>query len=174
MDQAADSVIAQLLYSARPTIRFAAVVDDLNRVLLRCEAQRRVLHWDCDDIAMIDIDGARLLLGYGDCPSPDHATCLTVSVGPAPGDPPRSPILQRTGSFCRTIVDSIETGWPADLVLWQRIDGAMTPERRDDLLERLADLSPCAATVSRAAAVSRLRAALSSVGRPPMASAAFP
>ncbi|WP_096785823.1 hypothetical protein [Rhodobacter sp. CZR27] len=166
MTPATASVIAQLLFVERPGIGFPGFITGLHRALLRGRAKRPVLQWDCDDVAMIDLEGARILLGLGGCPSPDHAACLTVSVGPISNGATGSPLLRRAGPFCRTIVECVETRWPADLVLWQRLDGAMTPERRDEMVERLTDLSPCSATAGRAAALARLRAALRQAGAP--------
>ena len=62
MRDATTSTIAQLLFVKLPSLNFADLVSELDSALLRCPSLKRSITWDCDDVAMFDLDGARIVL----------------------------------------------------------------------------------------------------------------
>lgn len=139
------STIAQLLYTRPLHLDFALLVGELNSALGKIEADEQSFSWDCDDVALFDLDGARVILSLDRAPGSGHDACLSVSAGPAPGADVDSPILRRTSAMCRMIVDRLQTRYPTDAVVWHHLGGAMTPDRLDLLLAEVPsarDLEP--------------------------------
>lgn len=132
------TTIAQLLYTKRPPMNFAHVVRELDAALLRCPADRRSLSWDCDDVAVFDLDAARIALGYADDLPGGYRACLSISVGHGPSSNHVSPpLLRRRASLCRLILDRISGRYPADEVVWHEQEEVTTAETIDRLLDQL-------------------------------------
>ncbi|MCF1709665.1 hypothetical protein L0V05_12660 [Tabrizicola sp. J26] len=132
------TTIAQLLYTKRPPMNFAHVVRELDAALLRCPADRRSLSWDCDDVAVFDLDAARIALGYADDLPGGYRACLSISVGHGPASSVTAPpLLRRRASLCRLILDRISGRYPADEVVWHEQEEVTTAETIDRLLDQL-------------------------------------
>lgn len=84
------STIGQLFFADTPDMCFARLVSELDAALASVTDRPRLLGWDHDDIAIVDFDGARIVLGYSEDVPGRWAACLTVSVGHGPreGDCP--------------------------------------------------------------------------------------
>lgn len=134
------STIAQLLFVKPPRLNFAHMVGELDCALARCPTQSHRLTWDCEDIALFDLDDARIVLGYAERPGHGHGACLTASVGPRPGSDGRSPLLKRSEAMCRLIVDRIQSRFQADAILWHQSDQPLTSELLDAMTEELPPL----------------------------------
>jgi hypothetical protein len=140
MSDIATSTIAQLLFVKRPQLNFAHVVSELDAALSRYPADRRSLGWDCDDVAVFDLDGTRIALGYAEDLDGDHAACLTVSVGPGPGDRVSGALARRRATFCRLIVNRLTDRYASDTILWKDLSVTVTPDVIDRLLDDLPDV----------------------------------
>ncbi|NUB42936.1 hypothetical protein GEU84_000930 [Fertoebacter nigrum] len=134
------STIAQLLFVKPPRLNFAHMVGELDCALARCPTQSHRLTWDCEDIALFDLDDARIVLGYAERPGHGHGACLTASVGPRPGSDGTSPLLKRGEAMCRLIVDRIQSRFQADAILWHQSDEPLTSELLDAMTEELPPL----------------------------------
>lgn len=133
----ATSTIAQLLFVKRPELNFAHVVGELDAALARCPAQNRTLSWDCDDVAIFDLDGSRIALGYCDDLGGEHAACLTVSVGHGPAAHLATTIALRRNSLCRMITDRLTDRYGIDDIRWHDAAETVTPDMIDALLDTL-------------------------------------
>lgn len=76
--------IAALGYRRRPDVGFAAIVDDIDRVLQSTDAHPRKLTWHGDSIAFIDRDGVRIALGWVPGKAPGDMSYLVLAIGPLP------------------------------------------------------------------------------------------
>jgi hypothetical protein len=141
MRDTSTSTIAQLLFAKQPRLNFAHMVSEMDSALSRCPAQKRSLTWDCEDIAIFDLDGARIILGHADSLGGGHGACLTASVGPAPGCGTDSPLLRRSEAMCRLIAERIHVRYQADAILWHQSDAPVTSDLLDAMLD---DLPPLA------------------------------
>lgn len=137
MRDTSTSTIAQLLYARPLHMHFAMLVGELNSALAKCDAVDRSFAWDCDDVAIFDLDGARVIMSLADNPGGGHACCLSVSVGPSPVADPEVPAIQRGAMMCRMIVDRIQTRFPPAAVAWHNLPGPVTPDRLETLLAQL-------------------------------------
>ena len=144
MSESTTSTLAQLLFNAQPALNFAHVVSELDTALARYPADRRSLSWDCDDVAVFDLDGSRIVLGYSDHLTGQHAACLTVSVGHGPKVAALAPLAHRRSALCHKITDRLSSRYAIDEVVWHETDSPVTPELIDKYLEKLPgdDLKP--------------------------------
>lgn len=131
------STIAQLLFVKHPQLNFAHVVSELDSALARCPADTRSLTWDCDDVAVFDLDGSRIVLAYSDDLKGNHAACLTVAVGHGPANHLAATLALRRDSLCRMIADRLSGRYDVDEIRWHETQATVTAELIDDLLEEL-------------------------------------
>jgi hypothetical protein len=114
------------------------LVRDLNDRLQAFGLQAVSLSWDCDDIAVFDLPGHRIILAKADQPSTGVRGKLLISVGPAAFSADTSDDDQMTGlthsALCRRIVRAVERKHPACRRSNRSWPGVLTPERTDDLL----------------------------------------
>jgi hypothetical protein len=129
------STIAQLLFTAPPRLNFPTVVEKLEKALTRFPASRRALAWDCDDVAMFDLDGSRIALGYTEDLEGEYAACLTVSVGAGTQFPLAAPLAQNRDQICAQIIESLSARFPCDRLDWSESDLRVTPDVIDALVE---------------------------------------
>lgn len=129
------STIAQLLFTAPPRLNFASIVEKLEKALTRFPASRRALAWDCDDVAMFDLDGSRIALGYTDDLDGEYAACLTISVGAGTQFPLAAPLAQNRDHICAQIIESLSARFPCDRLDWSETDLRVTPDVIDALVE---------------------------------------
>lgn len=140
MAQVMPGTICQLVCDADTQVNFARLVADLNSVLRRFSACQVELTWDCEDIALFDMPGTRILLGWNERIGLDGLSCLTVSVGP-------SPVAAIDGQFpahdtmCVQLAERVQRRIPHQAVLWHHIAGVATPETLDELVDALPRLT---------------------------------
>ncbi|MBL4927850.1 hypothetical protein [Fuscibacter oryzae] len=132
--------ICQLVCAAETQVNFARLVGDLDSVLSRFASCAVNLTWDCEDIALFDMPGTRILLGWSEGIGLDRLSCLTISVGP-------SPIAAVAGQFpahdtmCVQLAERVQRRIPHEAVLWHHIPGIATSETLDELVDALPRLT---------------------------------
>jgi hypothetical protein len=92
------------------------------------------LTWDCDDIALFEIPGHRIILAIADRPSAEVASKLLISVGPSPQNQDGRPIRLSHAALCRRIVRGLEQKYSAHQRRMRSFPGVLLPERVDDIL----------------------------------------
>ncbi|MDP3959362.1 MAG: hypothetical protein Q8Q26_04695 [Pseudorhodobacter sp.] len=131
------SSIAQLLFTQPPLPNFAAIVGELDTALDRCPADRRSLSWDCEDVAIFEIDDMRVVLGNSEAPGNGFLSCLAISVGPNMIGAQESALTRRHEGLCRMIADGVQQRYPVEAVLWHEAEGPVTSDTLDNLLDAL-------------------------------------
>jgi len=127
-----------LLFNTPPRIRFSDVVDELETVLSHYPATTRALSREGDDMAIFDLDGSRVVLGFADTLDGRHAACITVSVGTGPdGDAAAGPLADRRTSLCRKIAGRLSSRYPYDAVIWHETASPVTPDLINRMIETL-------------------------------------
>lgn len=154
------STLAQMLFKGKPELNFAHVVGELDTALARYPASRRSLGWDCDDLAIFDLDGARIVLAYCDDLDGPHSACLTVAVGHGPLNNGASSLAKHRAAFCRKITDRLALRHRPDTVLWQEVDAPVTADLINSLVDHLPE-HDLHAPVEEETAVDRLLARMS-------------
>ena len=66
MDDAKTCAIASLLYAKRPLLNFAHIVGELHTTLRNCPHKLIRVSWDHEDLAIFDLDGSRITLGWAE------------------------------------------------------------------------------------------------------------
>jgi hypothetical protein len=131
------SMIAQLLFTEHPELNFAHVVGELDAALAKCPATVRSLTWDCDDVAVFDLDGSRVVLAFSDDLTGAYAACLTVSVGHGPARNLSTALASRRNALSRMITDRLSGRYDIDEILWHEATMPVTAEVIDELIEKL-------------------------------------
>ena len=131
------STIAQLLFARQPLPNFAAIVGELDTALDRCPAERRRLSWDCEDVAIFELDDMRVVLGNSEAPGNGYLACLAIAVGPNTADAPQTALTRRHEGLCRMIADGVQQRYPVEAVLWHEAEGPVTSDTLDALLDAL-------------------------------------
>lgn len=140
MGQSMQGTICQLVCDAETQVNFARLVGDLDQVLRRFSACPVDLTWDCEDVALFDMPGTRILLGWNERIGLDGLSCLTISVGP-------SPVAAAAGQFpahdtmCVQLAERVQRRIPHEAVLWHHIPGIATSETLDELVDALPRLT---------------------------------
>ena len=140
MGQSMPGTICQLVCDAETQVNFARLVSDLDSVLHRFATCPVNLTWDCEDIALFDMPGTRILLGWNEGIGLNSVSCLTISVGP-------SPISAVAGQFpahdsmCVQLAERVQRRIPHEAVLWHHISGIATSETLDGLVDALPRLT---------------------------------
>lgn len=133
------STIAQLLCFEDLPVNFAKLVGELDSVLERLRGVPHKVTWDCDDVAIFDLPGTRILLGWTDDPGQRLKGILTLSVGPSPF-PATNGINPEYNALCSRLVSRVQEQVRAPGVLWHQIDCMMSAEWVDLLIEAMPDL----------------------------------
>lgn len=125
--------ICELSYlrSAGPSL--PRLVRELSERLQSLGAMTFRLNWDCDDIAVFDLPGHRIILATDESQNANVANRLLISVGPAADNQPADGIRLGHAALCRRITRAIERKNPADSRQTRSFAGLLTPERVDDL-----------------------------------------
>jgi hypothetical protein len=128
--------IGQLLCAPTTQVNFARLVNDLGNVLGRFGDAAPLVTWDCDDIAIFDMPGTRILLGWGDDLGPERLGCLTVAVGPS-----HLPAVsgQPLGyeQICVRLIGRVQAKLQPMAVFWHQMAGIITAADIDALIEAL-------------------------------------
>ncbi len=135
MSAVVTSDVTQLLYRVTPNLNFAQVIGDLCAAFTRTDGKPADLAWDCDDIAVLDFDAARLVIGFSDNLPGPHAACLTIASGPSPLA--GKPALARPDQvlLCNDVAIRLGIRFPSDAQQTQSLDAPLTP----DLIDRVVD-----------------------------------
>jgi hypothetical protein len=147
MTSALQTTVVALFYALPPAINFARLVADLDSALAGLPHGERRITWDCDDVAMVDVDGARIVLAWADRLPGALQACLAVSVGPGPDSALPDRLSHRAAPLAQLIADRIATRMPPASIVWHTEEGVMTSDRLDIVTEALA-----AATAAEAVA----------------------
>lgn len=140
MGQVMPGTICQLVCDADTQVNFARLIGDLDSVLHRFAACPVTLTWDCEDIALFDMPGTRILLGWNERIGLNGLSCLTISVGP-------SPVAMTEGHFpahdamCVQLAERVQRRIPHQAVLWHHVPGVATSETLDELIDALPRLT---------------------------------
>ncbi|MCC7320490.1 MAG: hypothetical protein IT542_05855 [Rubellimicrobium sp.] len=137
------SSVGQLLYAATPGLCFARLVSDLDAALEAATDAPRILTWDHEDVAKVDYDATRIVLGYCEDVPPPWAACLTVSVGNGP-QTGESLLPERQARLVRMIADRISARHPPDHLRWLTLPAVMDAEVVDALISALGDSAEAA------------------------------
>lgn len=140
MGRSMQGTICQLVCDADTQVNFARLVSDLDAVLGRFASCPVSMTWDCEDIALFDMPGTRILMAWNERIGLDHLSCLTISVGP-------SPMSRTPGQFpahdamCVQLVERVQRRIPHLAAIWHHIPGIATSETIDELVDALPRLT---------------------------------
>lgn len=149
MTYASLSTIAQLVCCPQTPVNFARMVGDLDAVLSRFGDAQRQLSWDCEDVAIFDLPGTRILLGWAEQTGRGNA-CLSVSVGP-------SPMAATPGArdghdaLCVRLVERVQSRLEPEAVIWHQVEGVIGAETIDHLIDTLPRLDTLATDLAEMA-----------------------
>lgn len=135
MHDANDCTIASLLFATPPILNFARIVGELDAKLGQYPHDRRSVSWDLDDIALFDVDGARLALGWADGLPGAWGACLTVAVSPGRPDNGTDRLAGRRRAVCQMIAERIARRYPPDALIWHQGNGMVTSDTIDEMVE---------------------------------------
>ena len=131
------SQVTQLFYCAVPNLNFAHVVGELYETLAHIGGPARVLTWDCDDIALLDFDAARVVIGLSENMPGPHAACVTVAIGQSPLDSPSQLAEPDQIALGQHAIDLINQHCPCDVQRTCAIDQPLTADLVDALVDTL-------------------------------------
>lgn len=128
--------VAQLLFHQTPSVNFARLVADLEAAFAHCPADGRQLNWDYGDMAVLDIEGSRIVMGYEEGLEGDYSACLAIGIGYGPGAGPAD-LAERQDIVSRLIVGRIHELLQPDGTVWHHSTRDLIPELLDALIEEL-------------------------------------
>lgn len=153
-----DSTIAQFVFDRDPALNLQVLVRELDAALERSGAGRRVVTWDCDDLAFVDLDAVRFTLSYSGDPTPGLPASLMISVGPTPGRHDFGADRRRYELLCHLLADRLRQRFAPRETLWHQVAGPVTADLVDDLFARLPEMSAAAPVSRRSAPAEMIRA----------------
>ncbi|MGR3466225.1 hypothetical protein [Limimaricola sp.] len=136
------STIAQLLFRGAPDLDFPALVDDLRTALNDLPARDCGLNWDHDDVAVFELDNARIILAYSQAMAGRYAACLTIGVGADETGDSQIGIASHQGTITRLLADRINARFMSDRMLWKTSARVASVELIDELVDALPGLDP--------------------------------
>lgn len=136
------STIAQLLFRGSPDLDFPALVDDLRTALQDGPARAQGLKWDHEDVAVFEIDNARIILAYSQELIGRYAACLTIGVGADDSGDCQIGVASHQGTITRLLADRINGRFMSDRMLWKTSTEAASVEMIDRLIDQLPGLAP--------------------------------
>lgn len=128
--------IGQLLCASTTQVNFARLVNDLGNVLGRFGDAAPVVTWDCDDIAIFDMPGTRILLGWSDGLGPEKMGCLSVAVCPS-HLPATSGQVLGYEAICVKLIGRVQEKLQPIAVFWHQVEGIITAADIDARVETL-------------------------------------
>lgn len=137
MSDSQKSSIAQLLYKRHPQFNFAKLVGELDTQLDRCPSTHRSMVWDCEDVAIFEIDDTRIIFGHTEANNAGYQTCLTIAVGPKCDGAEPSAVSRRQDGLCQLIAERMQERYPTDGIMWHETMGPITSEMIDNLNDSL-------------------------------------
>lgn len=136
MPLAQETTIAQFLFDHDPALDLPQLVNELDMALQKSGSGTRRITWDCDDLALIDVDEARFALSYADSGPDMSRRSLMISVGPTPGAD-GSFDGERHSALCHSIAERLRERFAPEQTLWHNVKGPVTADLIDDLFDRL-------------------------------------
>ncbi|EYD71647.1 hypothetical protein [Limimaricola hongkongensis] len=136
------STIAQLLFRGAPDLDFPALVDDLRTALNDLPARDCALNWDHEDVAVFELDNARIILAYTQAMTGRYAACLTIGVGADETGDCQIGIASHQGTITRLLADRINARFMSDRMLWKTSARIASVEMIDELVDALPGLDP--------------------------------
>lgn len=136
-----DSTIAQFVFDRDPALNLGLLVKELDAALERSGAGRRNITWDCDDVAILDLDAVRFTLSYTGEAAIGLPASLMISVGPGPNRQHDPADRGRYEGLCHLIAERLRARFAPRETLWHQVAGPVTTDLVDDLFDRLPDLS---------------------------------
>ncbi len=136
-----DSTIAQFVFDRDPALNLGLLVKELDAALERSGAGRRNITWDCDDVAILDLDAVRFTLSYTGEAALGLPASLMISVGPGPNRQNDPTDRRRYEGLCHLIAERLRARFAPRETLWHQVAGPVTTDLVDDLFDRLPDLS---------------------------------
>lgn len=128
--------IGQLLCASTTQVNFARLVNDLGNVLGRFGDAAPLVTWDCDDIAIFDMPGTRILLGWTDDLGPEKMGCLSVAVCPS-HLPATSGQVLGYEAICVKLIGRVQEKLQPIAVFWHQVEGIITAADIDARVETL-------------------------------------
>lgn len=128
--------IGQLLCASTTQVNFARLVNDLGNVLGRFGDAAPLVTWDCDDIAIFDMPGTRILLGWSDDLGPEKMGCLSVAVCPS-HLPATSGQVLGYEAICVKLIGRVQEKLQPIAVFWHQVEGIITSADIDARVETL-------------------------------------
>ncbi|PLL13126.1 hypothetical protein C0V75_06825 [Tabrizicola sp. TH137] len=136
-----DSTIAQFVFDRDPALNLGLLVKELDAALERSGAGRRIITWDCDDVAFLDLDAVRFTLSYTGEAAVGLPASLMISVGPGPNRRHDPADRRRYEGLCQVIAERLRSRFAPRETLWHQVAGPVTTDLVDDLFTRLPDLA---------------------------------
>lgn len=136
-----DSTIAQFVFDRDPALNLGLLVKELDAALERSGAGRRNITWDCDDVAILDLDAVRFTLSYTGEAAIGLPASLMISVGPGPNRQHDPADRRRYEGLCHLLAERLRARFAPRETLWHQVAGPVTTDLVDDLFDRLPDLS---------------------------------
>lgn len=140
MSSVAHSVIAELVFAQFLPLNFARLVAELDTVMSRLSMVERQLSWDCEDVAIFDVPGTRIVLAATESPCVGVASSLSLSVGPSHLAQLDDFSLPDHAALCQRLVDRISDRFEPSAIFWHRCEGAVTADLIDALTDALPDM----------------------------------
>ena len=141
MSESQLSTIAQLLFADPRSIDFARIVAEFETVLTRLRGDRLQIHWDCEDLVVMDMPGTRIVLAWTRNPGYRYDGALLISVGPETAAGLLVPQHQVHDQLCSRLVERIQLRHPADATLWHQTPGPVEAELVDALFDAIPTMS---------------------------------
>ncbi|MCP1170304.1 hypothetical protein [Limimaricola litoreus] len=136
------STIAQLLFRSVPPLDFPNLVDDLRTSLMEGPTGACGLNWDHEDVAIFNLDNARIILGWSQPLPGRYAACLTIGVGADESGDCQIGIASHQGTITRLLADRINARYMSDRMLWKTSTQSPTAEMIDVMVEELPGFDP--------------------------------
>ncbi|WP_282024840.1 hypothetical protein [Limimaricola cinnabarinus] len=136
------STIAQLLFRGVPSLDFPNLVDDLRTSLMEGPTGTCRLDWDHEDVAIFDLDNARIILGWSQPLPGRYAACLTIGVGADESGDCQIGIASHQGTITRLLADRINARYMSDRMLWKTSTQSPTAAMIDSMVDELPGFDP--------------------------------
>lgn len=141
------TTIAAACFATPPALDFQSFADEVAQALGASQMRRISVSRGYEDIAIVDIDGARLSLAYCDITmepdladaAPDVAAVLVVAVGSnACNDAPENvacPLFDNRYRICAGLIERVECMRKADMLIWLEENRDFDQDVFDTLLD---------------------------------------
>lgn len=137
MSMMQSSTIAQFVFDRDPALDLPVLVQELDSALQKSGAGQRTITWDCDDLALLDVEQSRFALSYSDAQGDEVPRSLMISVGPNPASTAADFDRQRHDELCHMIADRLQARYAPEQTIWHQVKGPVTTDLIDDLFDRL-------------------------------------